>query len=200
MNAVCTVSAGPYDEVRAVAGRTVAHVRSHLRQLFNIPECALAVCNGDPVEEEFVLPPGARLEFLNDAGFKGLGALLTPDEIQRRWNISEAQYRELCEMGLPTIRLSGTDRHPEVAVDEWFRSRGTTTEITENHPTPQPAPKGKPGRKATTKDIAVFVNELKAQKKTWKEMFVACKRAFPGRITSQDQVRSAWERHFKGKQ
>lgn len=200
MNLICTVTSGPYEGSFQIAGKTIALVRSLLEPIFNIPTDALSVVNGTPVtDEDSVLSPGARLDFLNDDGFKGLGELLTPEVIQNRWNITEDQYRELCEMGLPTISLGGGPRHPEVAVDEWFRSRRVLTEVTENRPQPEPAPAGKPGRKATTKDIAVFVNELRRQTKTWKEIHAACKRQFPGRIKSRHQVRSAWERHFKGK-
>jgi hypothetical protein len=124
MRTLCTVACGPYEGSFQVAGKSVAHTRSLLKTLFNIPTDALPVVNGAPVVgEDNLLSPGDRLDFVKDDGFKGLGELLTPSEIQGRWNISEAQYRELCEMGLPTIRLAGEPRHPEMAVDEWFRGR-----------------------------------------------------------------------------
>jgi hypothetical protein len=110
-----------------VTGQTVADLRLLLRHVFNIPADALPVVNGVPVEskeEDFAVPANACLEFVKDAGFKGLGDLLLPDDIMRRWRINEAQYRELCKMGLPTIQLADETRHPEEAVDEWFRFRG----------------------------------------------------------------------------
>ena len=61
------------------------------------------------------------------------------------------------------------------------------------------APKGKPGRRKTTDDIAVVVKDLKAQGKTWKEICAVCKSRFPGRITSLEQVRTIWRRHFGNK-
>jgi hypothetical protein len=50
-----------------------------------------------------------------------------------------------------------------------------------------PAPKGKPGCRTRTADIALVVNDLKAQGKTWKEIVAACKSRFPGRVTSVEQ-------------
>jgi hypothetical protein len=66
-------------------------------------------------------------------------------------------------------------------------------------PSCDPAPKGKPGRRPTTNDIALVANDLKAQGKTWKEILAACKSQFPGRITSVEQVRTIWRRRFEGK-
>lgn len=125
MNVPCQVIYGPYQATLEVAGQTVGDVRLLLGHIFNIPEDSLPVVDGVPVEgeEDFVVPANARLEFVKDGGFKGLGDLLLPDELIRRWRISEAQYRELCDLGLPTIQLAGETRHPEEAVDEWFRIR-----------------------------------------------------------------------------
>ena len=66
-------------------------------------------------------------------------------------------------------------------------------------PTIHPAPKGKPGRKNSTADIAVVANNLKEQGKTWKEILAACKRQFPGRVKNVEQVRTIWRRHFGNK-
>ncbi len=61
-------------------------------------------------------------------------------------------------------------------------------------------PKGKPGRRNTTGDIAVVANDLRAQRKTWKEILAACKSLFPGRVKSVEQVRTIWRRRYGGKQ
>jgi len=56
-------------------------------------------------------------------GFKGLGDLLTPKELMARWRLNTEQYRELRDRGLPTISFAdGTARHPEVLVDQWWKS------------------------------------------------------------------------------
>ncbi len=52
--------------------------------------------------------------------------LVSPTDLQRRWVITAAEYDELLAEGLPTIRFaSGVIRHPEVAVDEFFRMQVT---------------------------------------------------------------------------
>ena len=51
-------------------------------------------------------------------------SLLTAEQLMQRWHITGEQYQRLLKDGLPTIRfLDGTVRLPEVAVDEWLRSR-----------------------------------------------------------------------------
>lgn len=48
--------------------------------------------------------------------------LVSPTDLQRRWMITAAEYDELLAEGLPTIQFaSGVVRHPEAAVDEFFR-------------------------------------------------------------------------------
>ena len=64
---------------------------------------------------------------------------------------------------------------------------------------PIPPRKAGRGRRNRTADIALLVNEMKAQRKTWKEILAACKSRFPGRITSLEQVRTIWRRRFGGK-
>jgi hypothetical protein len=63
----------------------------------------------------------------------------------------------------------------------------------------EPAPKGRPGRRNTTADIALVANDLKGQGKTWKEIHAACESRFPGRVRSLEQVRTIWRRRFGGK-
>jgi hypothetical protein len=67
------------------------------------------------------------------------------------------------------------------------------------HQTGAPAPKGRPGRRITTADIARNANDLKAQGKTWVQIHATCESQFPGRVTSLEQVRTIWRRRFGGK-
>jgi hypothetical protein len=140
---LCMVAYGPHEQKVDVAGKTVEYVRQQLQHIFNIPPDALPVVNRDTVSDEaaeaaYVIPPGARIVFLPTIGFKGLGELLTPRQLKKRWKITEAQYKELLGKGLPTIELSGEVRHPEEAVDEWFRRMGWAVEGTEIRPTLPP--------------------------------------------------------------
>jgi hypothetical protein len=124
-----------------------------------------------------------------------MNRFLTPSEIERLYQMPPDV--------LPTVMASvpvahrGEDAEPyfvesdvDRAVDAFAASvsgrRG-------------PAPKGKPGRRSTTADIALVANDLKAHGKTWKEILAACKGRFPGRVKSLEQLRTIWRRHFGGK-
>lgn len=57
---------------------------------------------------------------------------------------------------------------------------------------------GSPGRKTETQEIAVYANELRLQRKTWKEVFSACRKRWPNdrRVRNSRQIRATWDRHF----
>lgn len=79
------------------------------------------------IDENYKLRPGDVLEFINPGGSKGLGKLLTAEDIKIQWNIDTQQYEELLVAGLPVIRFGNGDaRHPEIAVDEFFREIAST--------------------------------------------------------------------------
>lgn len=102
---------------------------------------------------------------------------------------------------LPVVgeRQDGTRIHHEGEVDafltEYFRGLHMP-EVRHN-----PAPKGEPGRKTETLEIAEYANQLKSEGKTWKQIFSACKQRWPGdpRVDNREQVRATWQRHFKRK-
>ena len=64
------------------------------------------------------------------------------------------------------------------------------------------AAKRSPGRGTETLEIAVFANELRLQRKTWKEVFSACKKKWPDdrRVRNSRQIRATWDRHFGSEQ
>jgi len=106
-------------------GRTVGQVRKALREVFNIPSDASAFLGGVEVGDDHVLGETGTLEFVKVAGVKGLGALLTPEELCQQWNVTPDEYLKLVSMGLPSIRFgNGGVRHPECGVDEFFRHLG----------------------------------------------------------------------------
>lgn len=52
--------------------------------------------------------------------------LVSPAYLRMQWGITQADYEELLDDGLPVVRFaSGVIRHPEVAVDEFFRMHAT---------------------------------------------------------------------------
>lgn len=118
-----TVIHGPNDGIFDLAGITVAVVQRTLMDAFNLRSNAIAFVNGEEVESKFKLSAGDRLEFIYRQGTKGLGDLLTPEELMGKWHISPDEYQELQQLGLPTVPFNnGTVRHPEVAVDDWWKS------------------------------------------------------------------------------
>ncbi len=94
------------------------------------------------------------------------------------------------ESGEPYYVESDVDR----AVDA-FAASATGRQ----HQTRERAPNGRPGRRNTTADIALVINDLKAQGKTWKEILATCKSRFPGRVRNLEQLRTIWRRQFRGK-
>ena len=56
-----------------LAGRAVGGVRQALAPVLNIGQDAMAVVNGVPVAEDYILAPDDHLEFVRLAGEKGCG-------------------------------------------------------------------------------------------------------------------------------
>jgi hypothetical protein len=156
MEALCHVCKGVYERLLPLAGITVRCMRRLVEQSMNLdPNCGVVI-NGVEVDDDYVISSGSEITFIKPAGCKGLGDLLTPAQIKRRWKISETQYRELCTLGLPTIRLAGEPRHPEEAVDEWFRRLfGRSAEDA-------PAPPLRPRERRIVEALAEAGEELKA--------------------------------------
>jgi excisionase family DNA binding protein len=122
----CRIAHGPCDSYfENIVGNTVASIRRCLATVFSIPDDTEAFVGGSVVGPEYRLRAGDSLEFLKRWGRKGVGDLLTPEQLIQRWHITEEQYQQLLKAGLPTIRFEdGTVRHPEPAVDDWLRSGG----------------------------------------------------------------------------
>lgn len=113
-------------------GLSIEVVQNQLTDAFNLRSCDVALVNGEEVEWTFILCAGDRLEFIQRIGQKGLGDLLAPDVLMSRWDISEEEYRELKNLGLPTVYFhNGTIRHPEVAIDCWMAMIGKNHAVDE---------------------------------------------------------------------
>ena len=113
-----TVNDGVFD----FAGHTVAEVQLALLDAFNLRSCDAAFVNGIEVDWNYILNAGDQLEFMHRYGHKGLGDMITPDELMRRWKITDEQYREFQNLGLPSIELdNNVILHPEFALDEWSK-------------------------------------------------------------------------------
>lgn len=62
---------GAESQELAIAGHTVADVRSHLKHVLNIPADAQARVNGELKDGDYVLQENDTLEFVKVAGQKG---------------------------------------------------------------------------------------------------------------------------------
>jgi len=131
------VSSNAFD----VAGRTVRYVRESLGTLYSIPKDALALVNGDQASEDHLLQAGDELDFLRPSGSKGLGRLLTPEQLIEEWPITREQYLYLLDQGLPKeVFPDGAVIHHEYVVDDWFRNRNSSSFAPSGQPTATSVP------------------------------------------------------------
>ncbi len=65
----------------------------------------------------------------------------------------------------------------------------------------EPADDGSPGRSVETLEIAVFINQLRKQGASWKEVLKACKERWPddNHVRNVEQVRATFRRFFRSK-
>ncbi len=112
---------GAYDGTFDLAGKSIADAQGDLVETFQFQSLPIPLVSGNDVETTFTIDTIDRRAFVNRNG-TGLHDLLTPEQLIDRWRISLEEYRELREMGIPTISFrSGTVRHPVLAIDEWLK-------------------------------------------------------------------------------
>jgi len=122
---------GPDDDCFSLADRSVGYVKASLVHALNVPSYASAWVNGQNVGDEHILKGGDVLEFCVRRGFKGLGELLSPAELMKRWKIKRKQYDQWVSEGLPTVTLlDGNLRHPAPLVDGWWSNQSTSPQST----------------------------------------------------------------------
>lgn len=63
---------GANQEYHEMSGKTVGMARKSLKDTLNIPGDAVALIAGKPVQDDFVLEGSMSLEFVKEAGVKGL--------------------------------------------------------------------------------------------------------------------------------
>lgn len=63
----------------------------------------------------------------------------------------------------------------------------------------KPADHGSPGRSIETLEIASYINQLRQQGLTWKEVLKACQDRFPNdaHVTNVEQIRATYRRFFR---
>jgi len=65
----------------------------------------------------------------------------------------------------------------------------------------EPADDGSPGRSVETLEIAVFINQLRKQGASWKDVLKACKERWPddNHVRNVEQVRATFRRFLRSK-
>ena len=127
-----------------------------------------------------------------------LNRFLTTEEVRREYHVPDPLAADVLPSLPVVIALEdGTLIHLESEVDqflaEFCRRRRLDTARED------PSPRGRPGRKVETLEIALFAHELWRQGMTWKEVFKACRERWPEHehVQNSEQVRKTHERHFK---
>ncbi len=59
-------------EFTGLTGRTIEQVRRMLQMTVDVPEDARVLADGNPVDEQHVIASGEVLEFIREAGKKGI--------------------------------------------------------------------------------------------------------------------------------
>ena len=80
-----SVSHGPYMEQLPVASLRVAQVRAHFADRLDIHPEAVALLDGDPVDDTTTLRAGQMLTFIRPAGEKGWMIQTAPPVIGGAW-------------------------------------------------------------------------------------------------------------------
>ena len=131
-----------------------------------------------------------------------LNRFMTTAEVRREYRIPDGLAKDILA-SLPAVHTQddGTQIHLESDVDDHL------AEFSRQHrkveASKMPVPDGRPGRSNETLEIALYADELRRAKKTWKEVLKACRERWPDddRVENVEQVRGTHRRHFpKSKQ
>lgn len=126
-----------------------------------------------------------------------LNRFLTTEEVRREYRVPPSDAPDLLG-SLPVVSVNpdGTRIHVESEVDDCVReyARRKRLEEARSH-TPAPVRAGRP---VDTLEIALYADELRRQKQTWKQVFRTCKQKWPGdsRVRNPEQIRATHRRHL----
>ncbi|WP_339687105.1 hypothetical protein [Gimesia maris] len=123
MMAVQIIHGSNLQSFDGIEGTTIAEIKTRLRDVLNLSPEVNAYCDGDLASVHYLVEDGDVIEFVRIQGSKGLGRLLTPEELVYELKISNEDYTYFLNLGLPIIKnSSGADCHSEIAVDDFFKS------------------------------------------------------------------------------
>lgn len=89
-----------------IEGTTIAEIKTRLRDVLNLSPEVNAYCDGDLASLHYLVEDGDVIEFVRLKGNKGLGRLLTPEELVSELKISNEDYTYFLNLGLPIIKNS----------------------------------------------------------------------------------------------
>lgn len=130
--------------------------------------------------------------------FLPLNRLLTTEEVRGLYGVPDDLAPKLLPlMPVFAIRADGTRIHLESEIDDFLAKIARSQRLGEARA--KRADAGRPGRKVTTQEVAVFADELKRAGKSWKEILRACRQQWPDdpRVKDHETVRATWRRHFR---
>ena len=126
-----------------------------------------------------------------------INRFMTMEDVRVTYNLPESLVGKI----LPALRVAavqddGTPLFLESEADWLIAELVQAQRVAEARANPS-AP-GKQGRKNDTLEIAIYADELKRQKRIWKEILKACKERWPNdaRVRNAEQIRKTWDRHF----
>jgi len=106
------------------SGCSVGELRDGLRDVLNIGREARPYVHGNPVDDDYVPAAGAYLEYMKEAGSKGVGKIWTKEEFMQAFHMSEADWQNWTERGLFFNTMSdGTVVLNETEVDAWMQAQ-----------------------------------------------------------------------------
>ena len=126
-----------------------------------------------------------------------LNRFTTTDDVRVAYGLPD----ELLDQVLPLLPVAykspdGTCYHLESELDQYFAEFVRRQRYSDANK--ELSLTGTPGRKTVTLEIALFAQQLKQEKFTWKEIWKQCKARWPSddRVRNKEQVRGTWTRFF----
>src|SRR5688572_1385634 len=129
----------------------------------------------------------------------GLTRFLTTEEVRQEYRVPPSLAPELlAELPAVADNADGQRIHLECEVDDFFAEffRRRRLAISQSGPRTHV----RAGRHVETQEVALYADELRRQKRTWKQIWKACKERWPGdpRVRTFEQIRATHRRHLGG--
>lgn len=129
--------------------------------------------------------------------FLKLNRFMTTEEVRRDYRVPDEVAGDVLP-SLPAVaaRADGTRMHLESEVDEFLAEYARRKRQADAQASPSAS--ARVGRKVETLEIALFADELRKARKTWKEVLRECRNRWPDseHVKNLNQVRATHRRHI----